>query len=87
MRVAALLPAAGKSVRMGTPKLALPLGNSTVLECVLESLRQAGVEDRLVVVTSFSKDITERRQAEERFRQQLEDLRSFMHQVAEGNAQ
>ena len=31
-RIFALIPAAGKSVRMGRPKLALPLGDRTVLE-------------------------------------------------------
>jgi molybdenum cofactor cytidylyltransferase len=45
----ALIPAAGKSVRMGRPKLALPLGGQTVLECVLETVRQAGIEHILVV--------------------------------------
>jgi molybdenum cofactor cytidylyltransferase len=46
----ALLPAAGKSARMGTPKLALPLGERTVLERVLDTLRSARVDDVLVVL-------------------------------------
>jgi molybdenum cofactor cytidylyltransferase len=46
----ALLPAAGKSTRMGQPKLLLPLGGRTVLECVVAALRQAGVDQVLVVV-------------------------------------
>jgi molybdenum cofactor cytidylyltransferase len=46
----ALIPAAGKSVRMGRPKLALPLGGSTVLGRVVVALRQAGVETILVVI-------------------------------------
>ena len=46
----ALLPAAGKSTRMGRPKLALPLAGRTVLEHVVAALRQAGVEHVLVVV-------------------------------------
>jgi len=46
----AVIPAAGKSVRMGRPKLALPLGDRTVLERVVASLRAAGVEHILVVV-------------------------------------
>ena len=37
----ALIPAAGKSTRMGRPKLALPLGEKTVLEHVIAALRQA----------------------------------------------
>jgi molybdenum cofactor cytidylyltransferase len=46
----AVIPAAGKSVRMGRPKLALPLGDRTVLERVIASLREGGVEQILVVV-------------------------------------
>jgi molybdenum cofactor cytidylyltransferase len=46
----ALLPAAGKSTRMGRPKLALPLGGRTVLEHAVAALRQAGIEHVLVVV-------------------------------------
>jgi molybdenum cofactor cytidylyltransferase len=46
----AVLPAAGKSRRMGRPKLALPLGDRTILEHVIAALRQAEVEHILVVV-------------------------------------
>jgi molybdenum cofactor cytidylyltransferase len=46
----ALLPAAGKSERMGRPKLALPLGEKSVLEHVIAALKQGGVEHTLVVV-------------------------------------
>jgi molybdenum cofactor cytidylyltransferase len=46
----ALLPAAGKSTRMGRPKLLLPLGGRTVLDCVIAALRQGGVGQVLVVV-------------------------------------
>ena len=46
----ALIPAAGNSSRMGRPKLALPLGDRTVLACVIAALRQADVEPILVVV-------------------------------------
>jgi molybdenum cofactor cytidylyltransferase len=46
----ALIPAAGKSERMGRPKLALPLGDSTVLQTVIESIRRGGVEQILVVI-------------------------------------
>jgi molybdenum cofactor cytidylyltransferase len=49
-RTFALIPAAGKSTRMGQPKLALPLGDRTVLERVVAALRQAGIEHVLVVV-------------------------------------
>jgi len=46
----AVIPAAGKSARMGRPKLALPLGDRTVLERVVAALREAGVEHVLTVV-------------------------------------
>ncbi|HEY7308701.1 MAG TPA: nucleotidyltransferase family protein [Gemmataceae bacterium] len=46
----AVLPAAGKSVRMGRPKLALPLGERTILEQVIAVLHQAQIEHVLVVV-------------------------------------
>jgi CTP:molybdopterin cytidylyltransferase MocA len=46
----ALIPAGGKSARMGRPKLSLPLAGRTVLEHVIVALRQAGIERILVVV-------------------------------------
>src|SRR5262249_4319992 len=46
----AVIPAAGKSVRMGRSKLALPLGGRTVLECVIFALRRGGIEHIVVVV-------------------------------------
>jgi molybdenum cofactor cytidylyltransferase len=46
----ALIPAAGKSTRMGRPKLALPLGECSVLEHVVTAVRQAGVGRILVVI-------------------------------------
>jgi molybdenum cofactor cytidylyltransferase len=46
----AVIPAAGKSERMGRPKLALPLGGRTVLEHVVAVLRTGGVGHILVVV-------------------------------------
>jgi molybdenum cofactor cytidylyltransferase len=48
--ICGLVPAAGKSIRMGRPKLSLPLGDRTVLECVLDTLRAGGVAETLVVV-------------------------------------
>jgi molybdenum cofactor cytidylyltransferase len=50
MRTFAVIPAAGKSTRMGRPKLVLPLGGSTVLERVIDTLRQAGVEQIVVIL-------------------------------------
>jgi molybdenum cofactor cytidylyltransferase len=46
----ALIPAAGKSLRMGQPKLVLPLGGRTVLEHVIDALRKGGVDHILVMV-------------------------------------
>src|SRR5262245_57591678 len=46
----ALIPAGGKSTRMGRPKLALPLGSHSVLELVIGALRLARIETILVVV-------------------------------------
>jgi molybdenum cofactor cytidylyltransferase len=48
--ILAVVPAAGHSVRMGRPKLSLPLGDRTVLEWVIKALRTGGVEYVLVVV-------------------------------------
>jgi molybdenum cofactor cytidylyltransferase len=47
--VFALIPAGGRSSRMGRPKLLLPLGQRTVLEHVLQALTAAGIERTLVV--------------------------------------
>jgi len=46
----AIIPAAGHSTRMGQPKLALPLGDRTVLEHVIAGLRGGGVDHVLVVI-------------------------------------
>jgi molybdenum cofactor cytidylyltransferase len=45
----AVVPAAGKSTRMGKSKLALRIGGRSVLERVVDALRSGGV-DRVVVV-------------------------------------
>jgi CTP:molybdopterin cytidylyltransferase MocA len=49
MILPALIPAGGRSSRMGRPKLSLPLGDSTVLGCLIAALRQADVSPILVV--------------------------------------
>jgi molybdenum cofactor cytidylyltransferase len=46
----ALVPAGGHSTRMGRPKLALPLGDRTILEWVIAAIRAGGVDHTLVVV-------------------------------------
>jgi molybdenum cofactor cytidylyltransferase len=51
-RTFALIPAGGHSTRMGRPKLTLPLGDRTVIEHVLAALREAAVDQVLVVIGS-----------------------------------
>ncbi len=46
--IVAIVPAAGKSQRMGRPKLLMPLGDRLVIEHVLGALAQSAV-DRVVV--------------------------------------
>jgi len=48
-RFFAVIPAAGRSARMGTPKLLLRWGDRTLLEHVLEAWRRGGIERRIVV--------------------------------------
>ena len=54
--LAAVVPAAGLSRRMGSEKVLLPFGRSTVLETILETLAAAGVVE---VVTVLRPDLTE----------------------------
>jgi CTP:molybdopterin cytidylyltransferase MocA len=54
--LAAVVPAAGLSRRMGSEKVLLPFGRSTVLETILETLAAAGVAE---VVTVLRPDLTE----------------------------
>jgi molybdenum cofactor cytidylyltransferase len=49
-RIFAILPAAGKSRRMGQPKLLLPVGKTTVINRVVRTLMQANVDGVFVVV-------------------------------------
>jgi len=50
MAVFALIPAAGKSTRMGCSKLSLPVGKRTVLDCVIAALKGADIAEILVVL-------------------------------------
>ena len=54
MTTFAVIPAAGKSSRMGRPKLTLPFRGKTVLECVIGALRDAGIQHVLVVIGSHA---------------------------------
>jgi CTP:molybdopterin cytidylyltransferase MocA len=53
----ALIPAGGKSVRMGRPKLTLPLRGRTVIEWVVEAIRAGGVERVLVVLGPHAAEV------------------------------
>jgi len=46
----AIVPAAGRSVRMGRPKLLLPWGRTTVIEHVLDAWNTSAVDHCVVVV-------------------------------------
>ena len=48
--IVAIVPAAGKSERMGRPKLLLPLGPRRVIEHVLDALAASQVDRTIVVV-------------------------------------
>ena len=48
IRVAALVPAAGRSQRMGRPKLILGLGTESVIQRVVIALERGGAEPVLV---------------------------------------
>jgi molybdenum cofactor cytidylyltransferase len=48
--IVAIVPAAGKSQRMGKPKLLLPLGERRVIEHVLHALTQSPVDRTFVVL-------------------------------------
>lgn len=50
--VSAIVLAAGKSTRMGQPKMLLPWGSTTMLGKVIETIRAADIEDILVVTNS-----------------------------------
>lgn len=54
--LAAVVPAAGLSRRMGREKILLPFGRSTLLETILETLAAAGITD---VVTVLRPDLPE----------------------------
>lgn len=48
-RLFAVIPAAGRSRRMGRPKLLLPLGSGTIIGRLLETLTAAGIEAFVLV--------------------------------------
>lgn len=59
VNVSALILAAGRSVRMGQPKMLLPWGETTVLGRVIDVLRNSGIEEILVVTGGARKRVEE----------------------------
>lgn len=59
MTIAAIIPAAGQSKRMGKPKMLLPWGETTVLGQVIVTFQQAGVNE-ILVVTGGAREGVER---------------------------
>jgi molybdenum cofactor cytidylyltransferase len=57
MSISAILLAAGQSKRMGRPKMLLPWGNTTVLGKVIETIRNAGIDDILVVTGGAKNEV------------------------------
>jgi len=56
--IAALVLAAGRAVRMGSPKLLLPVGGEALLARVLRAARASRCDDVLVVVGAGADEIT-----------------------------
>jgi len=56
--ICALVLAAGKSQRMGRPKMVLPFGSQTIIEKVIDNIIEAGISD-ILVVTGSDRDAVE----------------------------
>lgn len=56
MKIVAIVPAAGLSRRMGTPKLLLDLQGAPVLARVISNLRDGGADDVMVVAPPSSQE-------------------------------
>jgi CTP:molybdopterin cytidylyltransferase MocA len=57
--IAAILLAAGRSRRMGAFKPLLPFGDRAVIECCIDNLHAAGIDEIVVVVGHRSEDVRE----------------------------
>ena len=57
--ISAIIPAAGRSTRMGRPKMLLRWGNVTVLEHVITVFGNAGIEDILIVTGGAREQVEE----------------------------
>ena len=58
MTIAAVVLAAGLSRRMGTPKLVLPWGKTTIIRHVVEVLSESGLDEILVVTGGAHAQVT-----------------------------
>lgn len=56
--ISGIIPAAGKSKRMGQPKMLLPWEGGTVLTRVVSTFRNAGIED-IIIVTGGAREQVE----------------------------
>ena len=59
MHTFAIIPAAGRSRRMGRPKLLLPWGETTVIEHVLAAWRASRVDHVIVVVDAANRPLAQ----------------------------
>jgi molybdenum cofactor cytidylyltransferase len=57
MRVAAVILAAGASTRFGSPKLLARLDGRTLLEHVLDAVREAGIDEIVVVLGHAAEEV------------------------------
>jgi molybdenum cofactor cytidylyltransferase len=56
-RIAAIVLAAGGSTRLGRPKQLLPIGQTPLLQCTLNMVRQTTLEPRILVLGGYADDI------------------------------
>ncbi len=55
--ISAIILAAGKSTRMGQPKMLLPWGTTTVVGQVIETVQRAGIEDVLIITGGAQREV------------------------------
>jgi len=55
--ISAIILAAGKSVRMGQNKLLMKWGNITVIEKVIQTIQDSGIEDVILVTSNELRDV------------------------------
>lgn len=56
-QIVAIVPAAGRSRRMGSDKLLLPWGESIVVEAVIDALRRGGAEEVVLVAAESNRSL------------------------------